>query len=125
MFSVEFYTKSNGEKPAWAFIESFDEKVQAKLLRGITLLENNGPELRRPHSAKLDDKIFELRVQEASNIYRVLYFFFVGKRIVMTHGFVKKTQKTPPNEIARAKYYMNDFFRQEAEKQKKEQEGEK
>ena len=36
MFSVEFYTKSNGEKPAWAFIESFGEKIQAKLLRGIT-----------------------------------------------------------------------------------------
>lgn len=116
MFSVEFYTKSNGEKPAWDFIESFDEKIQAKLLRSITLLENNGTELRLPHSAKLSDKIFELRVQEGSNIFRVLYFFYVGKRIVMTHGFVKKTQKTPPSEINRAKLYMNDFFRQEAEK---------
>ena len=94
-------------------------------MRGITLLENNGPELRRPHSAKLDDKIFELRVQEGSNIFRVLYFFFVGKRIVMTHGFVKKTQKTPSSEIERAKSYMNDFFRQEAEKKNKEQEGKK
>lgn len=125
MYNVEFYTKANGEKPAWAFITSFEEKIQAKLLRGITLLENNGPELRRPHSTKLDDKIFELRVQEGNNIFRVLYFFFIGKRIVMTHGFVKKTQKTPPGEIKRAKSYMNDFLRQETEKTKKEQEEKK
>ncbi len=116
MFSVEFYTKDSGEKPAWEFIESFDEKTQAKLLRGITLLENNGPELRRPHSAKIDDKIFELRVQEGNNIFRVLYFFYIGKRIVMTHGFVKKTQKTPHSEIERAKFYMNDYLRREAKR---------
>ena len=116
MYNVEFYTKANGEKPAWTFITSFEEKIQAKLLRGITLLENNGPELRHPHSAPLTDKIFELRVQESGNIFRVLYFFYVGKRIIMTHGFVKKTQKTPPSEITRAKASMLDFLRQEAER---------
>ena len=119
MYSVEFYTTANGEKPAWAFIASFDEKIQAKLLRGITLLENNGPELRLPHSAKLDDKIYELRVQEGGNNFRVLYFFYFGKRIVMTHGFAKKTQKTPPRELERAKRCRMDFLEREAERAKR------
>ena len=63
--------------------------------------------------AELQDGIFELRVQETGNIYRVLYFFYIGKRIILTHGFVKKTQKTPPNEIKRAKQYRENFLANE------------
>ena len=111
MFNAEFYTKENGEKPARDFIESFGEKVHAKFLRSIDLLETNGTFLRLPHSAELQDGIFELRVQETGNIYRVLYFFYIGKRIILTHGFVKKTQKTPHREIEKAKREIEDYRR--------------
>lgn len=121
MFNAEFYTKENGEKPARDFIESFGEKVHAKFLRSIDLLETNGTFLRLPHSAELQGGIFELRVQETGNIYRVLYFFYIGKRIVLTHGFVKKTQKTPPNEIKRAKQYRENFLANE--RKRKERKG--
>lgn len=52
-----------------------------------------------PFSRHLDDGIFELRTVQGSDITRVLYFFVAGGEIVLTHGFVKKTQKTPAREI--------------------------
>ena len=45
-----------------------------------------------------------------SNITRILYFFVVGHQIILTNGFVKKTQKTPPEEIALAQKYRADYF---------------
>ena len=56
---------------------------------------------------------FELRAKVGSDISRVLYFFYIGKRIVLTNGFVKKTQKTPENEKKLAKKYRDDFINRE------------
>ena len=82
-------------------------------------LEEKGTELREPYSASLEDGIFELRCKLGSNITRALYFFYVGKRIVVTNGFVKKTQKTPPKEIKLAKDRRKDWIeRQECEREK-------
>ena len=82
----------------------------------MELLEEKGTELREPYSAPLENGIFELRCKLGSNITRALYFFYVGKRIVVTNGFVKKTQKTPPGEIKIAKDRCKDWIeRQERE----------
>ena len=62
-----------------------------------------------PFSRYLEDGIYELRTSQGSNITRVLYFFVVGERVILTHGFVKKTQKTPPREIERAKKARDDW----------------
>ena len=62
----------------------------------------------------LKDGIFQIRAQQEGNISRVLYFFAVGKRIVLTNGFTKKTPKTPPGEIELAKEYRADYERREA-----------
>ena len=84
----------------------------------MELLEEKGTELREPYSAPLEDGIFELRCKLGSNITRALYFFYVGKRIVVTNGFIKKTQKTPPGEIKLAKDRRKDWIeRQEREKE--------
>jgi len=53
----------------------------------------------------------ELRTIFGNNISRVLYFFMVGDTAVLTNGFIKKTQKTPPEEIDRAKRYRDDYKR--------------
>lgn len=66
--------------------------------------------LRLPLSESLDDGIFELRAKVWTNISRVMYFFVVGDRAVLTHGFIKKTQKTPPQEIERAKKIRDDYI---------------
>ena len=75
----------------------------------MALLEEKGTELRLPYSRHLDDGIFELRTIQGKNIIRNLYFFFVGSKIIMTHGFKKKTNKTPPEEIDRAKEYRKVY----------------
>ena len=85
--------------------------MNAKLIGLMELLEEKGTELREPYSAPLGDGIFELRCKLGSNITRALYFFFVGKHIVVTNGFVKKTQKTPPAEIKLAKDRRKDWIR--------------
>ena len=93
----------NGECPVQDFLDSLDSKMRAKLLVGFALLEANGPQLREPYSKHIGDGIFEIRAKQGSNITRVLYFFFVGRQIVLTNGFTKKTQKTPPAELATSK----------------------
>ena len=80
------------------------------MLRTVELLSNNGPELREPSSKSLGDGIFELRAKVGSDISRVLYFFIVGHSVILTNGFVKKTQKTPVSEIDRAKRYRAEFL---------------
>ena len=109
MFDVEFYEKSDGTYPAEEFILSQDVKMQAKLFRLLELLELKGSELREPYSKSLVDGIFEIRAIQGNNITRVLYFFVVGKKIILTNGFVKKTQKTPDREIELAKKYRADY----------------
>ena len=108
-YSVEYYEEEDGTYPAEEFILSQDKKMQAKLFMALEFLEEKGPLLREPYSKSLGDGIFEVRAKQGSDISRVLYFFVVGKRIILTNGFVKKTQKTPTNEIERAKRYRKDY----------------
>ncbi|MBQ3335770.1 MAG: type II toxin-antitoxin system RelE/ParE family toxin [Eubacteriaceae bacterium] len=81
-----------------------------KMVSMISLLQNNGYELREPYSKYLSEGIFELRAKVGSDVTRVLYFFYVDRQIVLTNGFVKKTKKTPKKEIERAKKYRADFL---------------
>ena len=73
------------------------------------MIKQAGPNLRLPYSEHLDDGVFEIRAKQGSNITRVLYFFFVGKKIILTNGFVKKTQKTPKSQIELAKKYREEY----------------
>lgn len=109
-FEVEFYTKCNGEKPAKDFILSLDIKMRAKLIGIIDILEEKGTQLRETYSRPLQDGIFEIRGKVGTDITRVLYFFYYGKKIILTNGFIKKMQQTPKNEIKLAKLYLKDFL---------------
>ena len=108
-YQVIFFEKENGTAPAEEFINSLDVKMSAKIYRLLVMMSENGPELREPYSKHLDDGIFELRAKIGSNITRVLYFFFIGHRIIITNGFIKKTQKTPKAEIDKAKAYREEY----------------
>ncbi len=109
LFEVEFYQKNDGTYPAEGFILAQDIKMQTKLFRLLELLELKGNELREPYSKALCDGIFEIRAIQGNNITRVLYFFVIGKKIILTNGFTKKTQKTPKNEIELAKKYRTEY----------------
>nr|WP_296033319.1 type II toxin-antitoxin system RelE/ParE family toxin [uncultured Dorea sp.] len=108
-FEVVLYEKANGECPVEEFITSLDMKMQAKMIGLLELLEEKGNQLREPYSKSIDDGIFELRCKVGNNITRILYFFYYEGKIVLTNGFVKKTQKTPAEEIKLAKERRSDF----------------
>lgn len=69
------YRKSDGTSPVQEFIASLDDKMQAKVIRAIDMLEQRGSQLRVPISKELDEGIFELRISLAGNATRILYFF--------------------------------------------------
>ena len=85
--------------------------MRAKVARTVNQLIVEGSSLRPPISKNLGDGILELRTIFGNNISRVLYFFMVGDTAVLTNGFIKKTQKTPSEEIERAKRYRDDYQR--------------
>lgn len=109
-FEIDFYRKEDGSCPVEEFLDGLDIKMRAKLLKTVELLEMYGHQVREPYSKPLDDGIFEIRAKQGNTITRVLYFFFVGRNIILTNGFVKKTQKTPLSEIDKAKEYRNDYL---------------
>ena len=108
--NIIFYQKEDGTEPAKEFLMELDSKMRAKIARNVDQLIAEGHNLRAPVSKNLGDGILELRTIFGNNISRVLYFFIVGDTAVLTNGFIKKTQKTPPEEIARAKRYRDDYY---------------
>lgn len=108
MYQVLFYEDQKGRCPTEEFLSSLTPKVRAKLAKWIEKLELYGPELPRPYADIVRGKIRELRLIFASNHYRFLYFFY-GRKIIITHGFMKKTDKIPEGEIQRAENIKSDF----------------
>lgn len=114
-FELIPYKKENGTIPVYEFLMSQPEKMRSKILKELDILEEYGNLTRGIYSKHLEDGIFEVRVKFASDITRVLYFFYDQGCIVLTNGFVKKQQKTPKQEIDRAKRYRNDFINRRAQ----------
>lgn len=114
-FKAEFYKTKDGNKPAREFILSQEIKMKAKLFGLVDMLEQYGNQLREPYSKSLGDGIFEIRAKVGTDITRVLYFFYYEGRIILTNGFVKKTQETPSSEIKKAKQYRKEFLERSGE----------
>lgn len=97
MWAILLCETSRGKKPVEEFIKKQNQRVQAKILQLLTLLEIHGPQLGMPHTKKLRSDIYELRIR-GKNELRILYFFHKN-RIYLVHAFKKKSNKTPLNEI--------------------------
>ena len=101
-------------------IDYFSEEVEKEILslpdtlaaryvvltrRMISIGSNLGP----PHTDSFGDSLFELRLKGVEGIARVFFCTLVGRRIIMLHSFIKKTQKTPLREIEIARKRMKDI----------------
>ncbi len=102
-FTIEYVELPNGRVPAREFVDSLDEKAGGRVDAFIERLRISGNRMQGKFVHKLTDDIFELRVKQFDRIFRVLFFYQAGMLIVITSGFQKKTQQTPPGEITRAR----------------------
>jgi len=102
-YKIKFYKDSRtGREPAFEYINHLDKKYRSKIYKYIEYLRINNGYIDEPYGKHIFQKIRELRVDFANNYYRVFYFAFVGKKIIILHAFLKKTDKTPNKEIITA-----------------------
>ena len=102
---VEFVELDNGKKPFANFLALLSENEAVKLLARIDFFvskKSSGQGISKRLSRLLRDGIFEIKCELTDKSARVLYFYFKGTKMVITHGFIKKSQKTDPKEIERA-----------------------
>ena len=111
---IEFI-EINSDCPMIDFINSIeDEKLKTKTIKNIYKLADLRNKARPPLSEYIDDGIFELRTKFFSNITRAFYFFIWGDKIVMTNGYIKKSQKLDIKEFNKAKKLMNNYLKSKA-----------
>jgi phage-related protein len=101
-FRIGYVELPDGRAPAREFVNSLDDKAAARIDAFIERLRIYGNRMHGKFVKKLTDDIFELRVKQFDRIFRILFFYQPGMLIVITSGFQKKTERTPPSEITRA-----------------------
>ena len=84
---IEYYVEDSGRVPVREFLQDLDQKTHARFLWSFEQLRQRNILAREPLVRQIVGKIWELREESRTNIYRILYFFFTGKRIVLLHGF--------------------------------------
>jgi len=82
--------------------------VLADYARIVKLLIEHGPNLKLPYSRAFGDGLFALRPRGRSGIGRAFYCFLVGRRVVVLHAFVKKSQQTPDHEVKLARKRLKE-----------------
>ena len=105
--SIKFFVISNGVVPAEEWLEQLPLAIQQKFAALFARMGDTGKiwnERKFKHLAETD-QIFEFKVE----VNRILCFFFVGRKLILTHGFRKTGDKTPKREIERAEMYKQEF----------------
>ena len=115
IYEVDVYQKENGRIPIKEFLEGLPSKLRAKAYRDMEMLRKHGSDLKEPYvkpvKGKYGKDLYELRIKFANDIARIFYFTYHNNKFILLHGFIKKTMKTPVQEIIRAKEYMEDYKR--------------
>lgn len=109
-WTVEYYVDARGHEPVGEFLDSLTIESQARVLRLIDLLTNYGVLLKEPYTRQLKGKLRELRITDRFGEIRMVYFPFTGRRLILLHGFVKKTRKTPVRDIQIAERRLKEFI---------------
>lgn len=109
--AIRFYRTVDGKCPVQRFLDSLPGKAAQKVAWVLGLIEDLDvvPSI---YLKKLvnTEEIWECRIQLGSDAYRIFCFFDGNSIVVLTHGLIKKTQKTPQREIDRAEAYRRDYL---------------
>jgi phage-related protein len=104
-YSIEYF-----HSRVKAEIENWPDGVLADYARITELLMEFGPNLHMPHSRSVGNGLFELRPHGREGIGRAFYCFVVGRRVIILHAFIKKTQGTPQRELKIARKRMKEVL---------------
>lgn len=117
MFELNFYTDTRGRQPIKEYIVDLAERADKdsrvkfkKIDYYLQVLKTYGTEAGEPYIKHIEGDIWELRPLRD----RFFFFCWQGDSFVLLHHFVKKTQKTPPREIERAKRNMKSYIERSA-----------
>ncbi len=110
-WTIDFYETIDGKDPVSDFLDSLPRKHKAKAFWELDLLAEKGNELKEPYVKHIEGELWELRIKFARDISRIFYFIPTETKIVLLHGFIKKTNRTPANEIQIAKKRCLDYQR--------------
>ena len=102
---IKYYNQKLEEE-----ILNLPDGLLARYLRLTDLMCEFGANLGMPHTKALDGGLFELRVKGKEGIARVFFCTKIGKKIIMLNSFVKKSQKTPKNQLRIAKTRMSEVM---------------
>ncbi|NTW54014.1 MAG: type II toxin-antitoxin system RelE/ParE family toxin [Chlorobaculum sp.] len=91
-----------------ADINGWPKSIKADFRKISLLLVEYGPQVRMPHTKAMGDGLFEMRPQGRDGIGRVFYCYVKGKKIIILHSFIKKTQKTPQKELQLARKRLQE-----------------
>ncbi|MDA2936494.1 type II toxin-antitoxin system RelE/ParE family toxin [Patescibacteria group bacterium AH-259-L05] len=109
-YKVYYYRNSqNGKVPVFEYIQKLSVKEKAKVAVYIKLLRDYKGYLDEPYSRYIRKGIRELRADFSHNKHRIFYVLIEEKRIILLHAFLKKTAKTPKQEIIRTLNNFEDY----------------
>ena len=113
MRKIKFYRFETGKSPVEEFFGSLTNKQFEKISFVLDLIEQIDI-VPRKYFKKLKgtDDIWEIRVQQSNNIFRILGFFDGKDLVVLNHAFTKKSQKIPQKEIAVTEQRKRNYFKQ-------------
>lgn len=107
-----FEFEDTGECPVADFLSNIsDQKLKVETLSSIAELSVRGNLAKLPLSRYIDEGIFELRTRQSNNIDRLFYFFIFGNKIILTNGYIKKSQKLDRQEFELAKKYRDIYMK--------------
>lgn len=114
-YQIDFVKLPSGKIPFIKFLDSLTKFERAEILALIEefrILRCDNKHLPSSKTKLLRDGIFELRLKHINRISRSIYFFTDNRFIIFTHGFIKKTEKTPKEEIEKAKKYREIYYKE-------------
>jgi phage-related protein len=106
---VQFYKTKSLKCPVEEFLDSLPGKVAQKIAWILSLIEEIEMVPKKFFKKLNPSEIWEVRLEYDGNCYRILSFIYKRVNVILTHGFIKKTQKTPVNEIEKAINYKNEY----------------
>ena len=93
-----------------ALIEKWPAGIYASFVRISEQMVMSGPNLGMPYTKAMGDGLFEIRARGPEGIGRAFFCCMKGRRVIILHGFVKKTQATPIKELQVAKQRMKEVL---------------